>query len=110
MGFSFKKATAPTFKCEVKVPVPNQRGGHDMQSFTGVFKRTTTDELTNMVEQRIMDAELARDRLVDWEMTDADTGDAVPFSPDTLEALLQIHPAPKYIAKAFWEHVGGGKH
>jgi hypothetical protein len=109
MAFSFKKATAPTFKTEVKVPVPNGKGGHDNQTFTAIFKRTTTEQLEAMTEDRMQDKELVRDRLVDWELTDADTGESVPFSPEALEALLSISPSPRYIAQAFFESVMGGK-
>lgn len=109
MAFSFKKATAPTFKTEVKVPVPNGKGGHDNQTFTAVFKRATTEELEAMGEARSPDKETVRNYLVDWELTDSDTGESVPFSADSLEAMLSISPSPKYIAQAFFDAVMGGK-
>ncbi|MBL8387011.1 MAG: hypothetical protein JNK17_02120 [Hydrogenophaga sp.] len=109
MAFSFKKAEAPRFAAKVEVPVPNERGGHDKQSFTAFFKRTSTDELRAIGEQGMTDADLIRDRLVGWEMKDAETNEDVPFTQETLEAVLQIQPCPKYIALAFWQHVSGGK-
>lgn len=109
MGFSFKKAENPRFASKVEVPVPNERGGHDKQTFMAFFKRTTSDELSAIAEQRMTDADLVRDRLVGWDMTDADTGEAVPFTRDTLEAVLSIQPSPKYMAAAFWRDVMGGK-
>jgi len=109
MAFSFKKAENPRFASKVEVPVPNDKGGHDRQTFVAYFKRTDTDELVRLSEQRMSDAELVTDRLVGWDMTDADTGEAVPFSPEMLKALLKIQPSPKYIAAAFWRDVMGGK-
>lgn len=106
---SFRLTQKPTFRAKVTVPVPNDKGGHDSNTFTAVFKRTSTDELTAMREhQGLTDAELVRDRLVDWEMVD-ETNQPVEFNSETLEAVLQIQPAPKYIALAFWENVMGGK-
>lgn len=109
MAFSFKKAETPRFAAEVKVPVPNEKGGHDKQSFTAYFKRTSTDELKAIAEQGMTDADLVRDRLVGWDMKDAETNLDVPYTPEMLEAVLQIQPSPKYIAMAFWQHVSGGK-
>lgn len=106
---AFKLTQNPTFKAKVVVPVPNGRGGHDKNDFMAVFKRTSTAELTALREQGLTDAELVMDRLVDWELRDADTGELVPFERETLEALLQIQPTPKYTALAFWENVLGGK-
>lgn len=105
----FKISQTPTFKVKVTVPVPNGRGGFDKNDFMAVFKRTSTAELAAMREQALTDAELVLDRLVDWEMTDSDTGQPVPFDRETLEAVLQIQPTPKYTALAFWENVLGGK-
>lgn len=106
---AFKLTPNPTFKVKVTVPVPNVRGGHDKNDFHAVFKRTSTAELAELRERGLTDAELVLDRMVDWELVDADTGAAVPFERDTLEALLQIQPTPKYTALAFWENVLGGK-
>jgi hypothetical protein len=107
---AFRLAQKPTFKVEVTVPVPNDKGGHDKNKFVAVFKRTTTDEARAFFESQVTNEDLIRDRMVDWELVDAETNEAVPFSRDNLEALLQIAPSPKFIAQAFFEQVGGGKH
>lgn len=109
MAFSFKKAAEPTFRTKVEIPVPNNRGGHDKNSFMAVFKRTSHEELSALSEQGMKDADLVRDRLVGWDMKDADTNEDVPFTPETLEAVLSIQPSPKYIVLAFYQAAGGGK-
>lgn len=109
MAFSFKKAEKPIFKTKVTVRVANDTGGHDTNTFTAHFKRTSTEELKELGERGLTDAELARDRLVGWNLTDADTGEAVEFSPETLEAVLSIQPTPKSIVQAFYGAVLGGK-
>lgn len=106
---AFKMAQKPTFKVKVTVPVANDRGGVDKNTFVAVFKRTSTDELNALGEQRLSDADLVRDRIVDWELTDAETNQAVPFTAENLEALLQIQPTPRFVAAAFYENVLGGK-
>lgn len=109
MAFSFKKAEKPIFKAKVTVRVPNDKGGHDTNTFVGHFKRTSTDELKELGERGLTDADLARDRLAGWDMTDADSGEAVEFSPELLEAVLSIQPTPKAIVQAFYGAVLGGK-
>lgn len=106
---AFKLTHKPTFTVKVTVPVPNEKGGHDKNTFSAIFKRTSTEELKALAEQRMSDAELVRDRIVDWDLVDADTGQAVPFTAENLEALLQIQPTPKFTALAFYEHAYGGK-
>lgn len=106
---AFKMAQQPTFKVKVTVPVPNNRGGVDKNTFVAVFKRTSTDELTELGERRLNDADLVRDRIVDWELVDADTNQQIPFTAENLEALLQIQPTPKFTALAFYENAYGGK-
>lgn len=104
---AFKRTLSPTFSALVTVPVPNDKGGHDKNTFTAIFKRTPTDELPRF--QGMSDADLVRDRLTGWELVDEETKQPVPFSPDELEAVLQIQPAPRFIALAFFDHVRGGK-
>lgn len=106
---TFKMAQKPTFKVKVTVPVPNDRGGVDKNTFVAVFKRTSTDELTELGERRLNDADLVRDRIVDWELVDADSNQPIPFTAENLEALLQIQPTPKFTALAFYENAYGGK-
>lgn len=106
---AFRLTQKPTFKVEVVVPVPNDQGGHDKNKFVAVFKRTTTDEARAFFEAQITNEDLVRNRMVDWELTDAETNEAVPFTRENLEALLQIAPSPRFIAEKFFEQVGGGK-
>lgn len=104
---AFKRTLSPTFSALVTVPVPNDKGGHDKNTFTAFFKRTATDELPRF--QGMSDADLVRDRLTGWELVDEETKQPVPFTADELEAVLQIQPSPRFIAMAFYDHVRGGK-
>lgn len=106
---AFKRTQTPTFPADVTVPVPNDKGGHDKNTFVAIFKRTTTDELRALQEQQLSDMDLVLDRMVDWELEDADSKESVPFSHEALKAVLQIQPSPKFIARAFYEKVTAGK-
>ncbi len=106
---SFRLTQKPTFKAKVTVPVPNDKGGHDKETFVAVFKRKTTDEIAELRELSMTDAEFVREVLTDWELTDKDTNESVPFNSETLNALLAIQPVPKFTVLAFYENVTGGK-
>ncbi len=104
---AFKRAVTPTFSTKVTVNVPNDKGGHDKSTFTAKFRRLSTEEQEDA--RKLGNAELVRQVLVGWDLVDADTGEAVPFSAEELEALLAIAPTPLATALAFWETVNGAR-
>lgn len=105
MTISFKKREF--FTTTVTVPVPNEKGGFDDNTFVGKFKHTTHDETKALRE--LPDVEVVRDRLVGWTMKDEDTKQDVPYSPETLDAVLSIASAPYHICLAFYRAIGGNK-
>lgn len=105
MSFSFKKREF--FPVEVTVPVPNEKGGMDNNKFTAHFKPATSDEIKALREGD--DADTVRKQLVGWDMVDADTKQAVPYSEDAREAVLSIASAPYHIALAFFRASSGAK-
>lgn len=104
---AFKRAVTPTFTTKVTVNVPNDKGGHDKSTFMARFKRLSPQEQEDA--RALKNDELVRQTLVGWDLTDADTGEAVPFNPEELEALLAISPTPLATALAFWESVNGAR-
>lgn len=104
---AFKRAVSPTFMTKVTVNVPNDKGGHDKSTFMARFKRPSTEEQEEL--RPLKNEELVRRVLVGWDLTDADTGEVVPFSAEELEALLAISPTPLATALAFWESVNGAR-
>lgn len=104
---AFKRSTEETFTALVTVNVPNGKGAFDKNTFVGKFKRPTHDERKALAELTTDD--LARDRLVGWDLIDADTREKVPFSPEELDAILSIEPTPLAICEAFWSAVNGTK-
>lgn len=104
---AFKRAVTPTFSTKVTVNVPNDRGGYDKSTFTAKFKRPTSEEQEEL--RSLKNEELVRRVLAGWDLVDADTGEAVPFNAEELEALLAIAPTPLATALAFWETVNGAR-
>lgn len=104
---AFKRTTTRTFSAIVKVPVAREDGGYDMNTFKAVFEHATSDELEALRE--LGNSELVRRKLKGWELTDADTKEDVPFTPENLEAILLIPPSPMKICVAFWEQVNGAR-
>lgn len=104
---AFKRAIQATFSTVVTVNVPNDKGGFDKNTFTAKFKRPTADERLTL--GALGNEALVRDRLVGWDLRDADTGEAVPFTPDELDALLSIEPTPIATAEAYWNTINGAR-
>lgn len=106
---SFKMTAKPNFSTPVKVNVPNDQGGFDKNTLTAKFKRPSQDEAQELRELNLSPEDLARRMMVDWDLTDGDTNERVPFSRESLEAALQILPTPLALAVAFWESVNGAR-
>jgi len=104
---AFKRTTSRTFRAEVKVPVANEGGGYDTNSFTAIFSHATTKELEEL--RALTNQDLIARKLVGWEMKDGETNEDVPFTPENLEAALLIPPTPMFLASAFWEQVNGAR-
>ncbi len=119
---AFKRTTDKTFMADVKVPVANAAGGFDINTFKAVFAHATSEELEEL--RKLTNDELIRGRnthlpldhpdrkagkLVGWELIDEETKEQVPFTPENLQALLQIPPTPMQTCVAFWESVNGAR-
>lgn len=105
MAFSFKKREI--FKTEVTVPVPNDQGGVDENTFVAHFKHASSAEVKALRE--ISDAEVVRKQLVGWDMVDEDTKQAVPYSVEARDAVLSVASAPYHVALSFYRASAGGK-
>lgn len=106
---AFKRTQDPTFTTMVTVNIANGKGGFDKNTFIGRFKRLSADELKALRESELTNEEVVRRTLVNWDLCDAETKEAVPFSEFELEALLQITPTPYATAQAFWEGSHGAR-
>jgi hypothetical protein len=100
---AFKLTQKPTFTAVVKVETPNEKGGFDRSDFKAKFKRVTTDELD---ELRIKpQREVLREVLAGWDGLVDDADQAVDFTSEHVEALLNIPPALAALAEVFWSNI-----
>ena len=105
MAVKFKKSDV--FKTEVTFAEPNDAGGFDDSTFVAHFKRVSHSEFKVLRNKE--DIEVARSQLVGWDMVDEDTKQAVPYSEDAREGLLQMSSAPYHVALAFFRASSGNK-
>lgn len=105
MPVSFKKREI--FKTEVTIPVPNDKGGFDNNTFVAHFKHTTYSQLKALRETPDLDA--VRASLVGWDMVDEETRQPVPYSEATRDELLEMGGAPYHLALAFFKANNGNK-
>ncbi len=105
MAVSFKKREI--FKTEVTVPVPNDKGGFDDNTFVAHFKHASHAQTKELRAKE--DIEVVRQQLVGWDMVDEDTKQAVPFSEEVREAVLGMASAPYHMALAFFRAASGNK-
>lgn len=102
---AFKRTPSPKFSAPVVVNVPNEAGGFDKGTFTAIFKRPTSAERADLA--KLTHEQLVRSQLVGWDMKDDETKADVPFTEETLDAVLLILPTPLATAQAFWDALNG---
>lgn len=105
MAVKFKKSDV--FKTEVTFAEPNDAGGFDENTFVAHFKRASHNQVKDLRTKE--DVEVVRQQLVGWDMVDEDTKQAVPYSEDAREGLLQMSSAPYHVALAFFRASSGNK-
>jgi hypothetical protein len=100
---TFKLTQTPTFTVVVKVDTPNEKGGFDRSDFKAKFKRVTTDEMDELRTK--LQRDVMREVLVGWDGLVDDAGQAVDFTSEHVDALLNIPPALAALADAFWNNI-----
>lgn len=100
MGFNLSRT--PTYKKEITVHMPNEKGGFDAEKFTAHFKRFDTeelDELRKKTGKEVLDA-----ALVGWSDM-FDNGQPVEFSEERRAAMYKIPQALAATLDAFWASI-----
>lgn len=116
----FKLAQSDNYRFPIPVETIAESGAARKESFTGVFRRIPSDDVTNWIA-RINEAnrqgveaavevsrELAHGLLTDWDDIRDANGEKIPFSREALNQVLDIHPLPISIASAWVDAVNGG--
>lgn len=92
-----------TFKSEVSITVP-VNDGTVTETIKVEFKRLGADELKKA--QRGGDASLLRQVVAGWDGV-TDDGTPVPFTPENLEAFLQVPTAVRATALTYAQDIHG---
>jgi hypothetical protein len=91
MGVRFK--LSETYRTEVNFAVFNEKGKKRKPQLHRIFKRKDKEAVKELVESSKKpgrdDSDLLREVMTGWVMTDLDTGEPVPFTPETLRGVLR---------------------
>lgn len=103
----FKLNQSGQFSWPIEVLIPTDGGKHDRQTFDGVFKRKTKEELAALTEREGMtDDAFVREVLIGWKGI-TDDGAEVPFSEEALGQVLAIPGVSAAIVSAYIGAVQG---
>lgn len=98
----FRLAVSPSFRAEVTGQLP---GGVEFK-FVAIFARMAPEAVDALVQDReITDTEVARRVLVGWDDVTDEQDLPLPFSPETMGALLSNYGVAAAIVRAWYlEH------
>lgn len=100
----FKLSQSPTFFWPVEVSLPTDGGKYTKETFDAQFERLSQTQLRELNEQieagKLTDSEFVRQVLKGWRGV-TDDGNELPFSPTTLDQLLDVPTVASSIVMAF---------
>ena len=110
---SFKIASNPTYKAQVKVELPSDNGKTVSKMFQAIFKRMSQSELDNISERlsakELTDAALIDEVMVGWEDVQDEDGNVLEFNDKNLATLLDVFPVRPTIVKTFFATINTAK-
>lgn len=102
--FVLQKRETP-IRWPVTVRVPADGGAHAKQAFDALFVQLDQSAIDDLAV--LGDAEFVRGVLVGWEkVRDAD-GDALPFTPAAVDAMVAVPYVRKAVVAAYYEMISG---
>jgi len=102
-------SASKTYKTQVNFDMINEAGKKEKQSFEAEFKRLTRDQVKDLVESGKSDNEMVSEVMVGWKLTNTDTGEDLPFTDVSRDALLTIPGTGGVTMLAFLETVGASR-
>lgn len=110
---AFKIVQSDTYKWPVKIVLPAESGGRrETHAFDAIFKRLPQTRINEIIaeikrteysdeEEGITDIEACKEMLVGWSNVVDDDGE-LPFTQDSLNAMLNIPTVASQIIKAWF--------
>lgn len=107
--FKLNGKPSPSYFAPVTVAFPVDVDKYHEETFVAEFKRMTRDEIAAVEKGSGGDtAAFVRSVMVGWrDVTDADTGEQVPFTPAALDQLLQAPPVALAVMRDFYASLAG---
>lgn len=106
----FKISVSDSYSWPVTVLLPGESVPNE---FDIEFRRLSQAELTVLMSeinsQALNDDEVCRRIVCGWAKVRNEDGEAIEFTDERFEQLLNIYPVPKCIVKAFDESLKGAK-
>lgn len=102
---SIKLIVAPKVKFKVKGVFTNEAGVDQPFDFFLVCKRLDADEINDQIKNKTM-ADIVKDNAEDWSGPIDESGVAIPFSADALDALFRLPGVATLAFKAYLENNG----
>lgn len=110
----FKIKTNTNYSWPVPFEMPKSGGGYEKMPFSVEFKRLTASEIKEL-RDRMGTAELpdddafCREVVTGWRDVTGEDGQALPFSPENLTVLLDVHGISAAIVLAFFDSISTAK-
>lgn len=108
--FSISQSSSYTWPVTVEFPISG--GKTEKQTFDVEFKRLTQSKIKELrdaaYQGKLTDDETCRQIVVGWRGV-SDNGQELPFSPENLDALLEIALVPASIVRSFFDSMEGAK-
>ena len=101
--------SSKTFKTPVNFVVLTAEGKPENWSFIAEFKRLTTEEVAEVLDEDTKDKEKLRKVLVGWKMEDLETKEDTPFTPDNFDFFCSVPKAAGNTMLRFLEMVGANR-
>jgi len=103
MAFVLKKVSS--YKWPVSVDVPVDGGKFKKETFTAVFKKMSRSTFNDLIEQG--EEALVSEIVEGWEGIKDEDGDAVPYSDEACQQLLDDPYVLRAIINAYSESLSG---
>ena len=104
---SFKIARKPTYKHEIAVSMPTEKGKRETEKFMAEFKHVGRERLDEL--RAIPHREVLNEVLVGWTGLIDEDGQEVPFNELNKNIVFDIPQAFEALALGFWASIFGAK-
>ncbi|MDQ7002660.1 MAG: hypothetical protein Q9N02_08270 [Ghiorsea sp.] len=109
----FKITVSPTYQYPVEIKLLDEKGKEKTMGFKAEFKRLAQDDIEDVLrridEKDINDRELVSMVLIGWQGIQDEAGKELDFTPENMDAVLNIHPVQARVAEAWFASLAGAQ-